>query len=327
MVKTSRSSGLTIVELLIVIAIIGALLATLLPAVLAARESGRKSTCTNHLKEICLAATQYTAIHGGRLPASWRNVRNRDGEAMPTSEYEFARSSFSWRSSILPFVGEQSLYDKLKFDSTPMADENSEYAAKLLGLFQCPSTPDSPRSVLAESKATEMLMGASDYVHVFFVGIKGTQDTEFPYRHISAEHVPGAWYGLGRYDSTSNVYCPLYVSSARGSASLKYVVDGLSHTILVAEKAGYPNSYYEGNVVEPSPWGEGVWAAGEFGGFGKAKVNWSNFPSIYSFHPSEAHIALCDGSVKLLADDADLDIIVALCSRSGGESLGRLDSQ
>jgi prepilin-type processing-associated H-X9-DG protein len=94
----------------------------------------------------------------------------------------------------------------------------------------------------------------------------------------------------------------------------------LSKTILCAEKAGYPNTYHNGQMILPSPWGEGVWAAGELGGFGRARVNLCNFPSIYSFHPSGAHVGMCDGAVKLLSDDTDPEIVVALCSRSGGEA-------
>lgn len=72
-----RKHGFTLVEMLVVIAIIGVLVAILLPAVQMAREAARRTQCTNNLKQCGNAITQY-ATSKGYLPASrtviWDNA-------------------------------------------------------------------------------------------------------------------------------------------------------------------------------------------------------------------------------------------------------------
>ena len=56
-------AGFTVVELLVAIAIIGLLLALLLPAINSARESARRLACQNNLKQLILATSNYYDAH------------------------------------------------------------------------------------------------------------------------------------------------------------------------------------------------------------------------------------------------------------------------
>ena len=119
--------GFTLVELLVVIAIIGILVALLLPAIQAARESARRSQCSNNLKQLAVAVHNYNGTYRV-FPFSY----------MGNTNYEWAFGAF-----ILPFVEQNSLYELLK----PNAGVNlpSVAAQSALGevvpAFVCPSCP------------------------------------------------------------------------------------------------------------------------------------------------------------------------------------------
>ena len=96
-------SGFTLVELLVVMAIMGLLVALLLPAVQSAREAARRSSCRNNLKQIGLALQNYQDVHK-QLPPAY--VCPASGTAAENDNGPLAM--------ILPFVDEEALYGAVR---------------------------------------------------------------------------------------------------------------------------------------------------------------------------------------------------------------------
>src|SRR5262245_58218390 len=101
----NRRAAFTLVELLVIIAIIGLLIAILLPAVQAAREAARRSQCSNNLKQIGLALQLYEG-QWGMFPTSTRPMPT---QAAPKHAATLAR--------ILPFLEQASLFEKYNFSA------------------------------------------------------------------------------------------------------------------------------------------------------------------------------------------------------------------
>src|SRR5579885_1079893 len=98
-------AGFTLIEVLVVIAIIGLLVAILLPAVQAARASARRTACTNHIKQIALASHHHLDVTRYFPSGGWGLFWVGD----PDRGYGH-RQPGGWTFSILPFMEQQPLF-------------------------------------------------------------------------------------------------------------------------------------------------------------------------------------------------------------------------
>ena len=152
----------TLVELLVVMAVVGILVALIIPAVQSAREAARRVSCTNHLKQIVIAIIQHSAASRDTLPGRYKTFRLTSGDLMMDCPNRGPSNlqSFGWRVTLLPFLEEQGTYDSFDFRKGVLAEQNRLGTSLVLDTFQCPSTPLFPRTVeVAPGVAT----GSYDY--------------------------------------------------------------------------------------------------------------------------------------------------------------------
>lgn len=127
-----RRDGFTLVELLVVIAVIGLLVGMLLPAVQAARESARRKECANHLKQIGLACQAYHDVMNRFPPGYCASGAYVDGET-DTSP------GWGWASCLLPYLEQQPLQQSIDFRLPIDYPLNGPAVRTSIAVYLCPS--------------------------------------------------------------------------------------------------------------------------------------------------------------------------------------------
>ncbi|HEX5103207.1 MAG TPA: DUF1559 domain-containing protein [Pirellulaceae bacterium] len=321
--------GFTLVELLVVIAIIGILVALLLPAIQAAREAGRRSSCSNNLHELAIGLHNFHDVFD-RFPAGAQQDTLPDPN--PTGSTSYFRGT-SWIVHILPFIEQKGLYDRYRFDLAYNSSPNAAIGHEVLKVLYCPSGPD-------PQKYRDPNGGAiRDAVTTHYYGVMGPAGPSDNFRIT----VGGIVYQYREGDATNNAAWSYHgilsqYKDRPGSISTKRVVrmadvlDGTAHTLMVGEiSKTLPIFNNATGATQPNQYR--AWVRGNSGGSGATKnvrypinstfYNGSNNFNNLSFgsdHAGDgAMFAMSDASVRFIRENIDLTTYIFASSMNGNE--------
>lgn len=356
--NSPRDAAFTLVELLAVIAIIGVLVGLLLPAVQTARESARRTQCTNNLKQIGLGLHRHIDVKNGPLP--W-------GEMTPWGAGGATFSHGSVTMYLLPFIEQQQLYDcydmkeypQWSWSSIPPNPNNTwvtlpgstrQLMKMTVPTYVCPSDMVQPLPQAVGAAYASYNAGRLNYIGSWGPKLTNTVDcastvTGFTSAATSNQkantgpiQVPGVFshfqYTVLAYPNYTTTGYP---SMEAGRCHVKAITDGLSKTICFGETR--PNCSFD---VYVGGWGSPGNGAGrgttlvpinyntcDQGPVGDAvpkcqkPFNGNSLSSGFrSLHPGGASFLLCDGSVTFLQEGIDFATYQRLGGKADGEIVG-----
>jgi prepilin-type N-terminal cleavage/methylation domain-containing protein len=327
-------SGFTLVELLVVIAIIGVLVALLLPAIQAAREAARRTSCQNNLRQLGIALLNFHDARGAFPAGSVMRVEVTGPKILTNASV-----------AILPHLEQGAVeaawdHNKQYWEQIPQA------LVTPISLFACPTNGSQP----VEDSIFDTL------------GVKpGTQlaTTDYAYSKGATD----AWCLGNNYpDGEKGVFHIMNIAAEKPTGC-KHITDGTSHTIAMGEAAG--DSQWpvcrRPNCTTPEGHAQGAnipWMVGNLsidahadtgyvfvGIYGSTREAMNkrpvtgtilNEPGIFdcrssanggphsssgfrSDHTGGAQFLLCDGSAHFLREDIQLELYQALSSYAGDE--------
>jgi prepilin-type N-terminal cleavage/methylation domain-containing protein/prepilin-type processing-associated H-X9-DG protein len=156
-----RRAAFSLVELLVVLAIIGILASLVLPATQAARESARRAQCANHMRQLALGVLNYES--GNKLLPPSGIVRLQRDKEYNVQIFNFLGGTrLSWIVLVLPFMEEQPLFDQFDLSKQVFFQAGNPQSKPVATLF-CPSDDASGRCYIYKDGTFQATLSKGNY--------------------------------------------------------------------------------------------------------------------------------------------------------------------
>lgn len=332
-----KRNAFTLVELLVVIAVIGILVGLLLPAVQSAREAARRMQCQNNLHQIALATHMF---HDTRRVFPPARYQPRPGA--PTDQ-ACGGSETTWLVRILPYM-EQGVAERNWDYSIPYADHPDEVRGRPVSTYCCPSrrsVSDAIGSGLVSATTTTfMTLPCGCKIPVTAAGSVTVSGALGDYGGNHGDLSPGSSGLPTDFYYGGNGTGVIISSRARCNGTspvdwidrvgMKDLVDGTSTTMLAGEmhvplgKLGKsPEDAFIFN-------GDNVFSLARLGGptvpiSADPRAEGNALVGFGSWHSGICNFAVSDGSVRSVTATIDTDTLGRLCNRNDGRPVSLED--